>query len=81
MNIVETKHSLKYLDSLLRSSNAGTAAEIATKLGNSESIWDWHVTNVSYVKLEGANHGTCIISYQYYNTWGNPTDRYDEKYD
>ncbi|MDI3525959.1 MAG: hypothetical protein PWR03_142 [Tenuifilum sp.] len=81
MNIIETKHRLEYLDFLLRSGNTGTAAERASKQGNSESIWGWRVTNVSYVKLEGANHGTIIVSYQYYNIWGNPTDKYKELYD
>ncbi|MBP7316146.1 MAG: bacteriocin [Chitinophagaceae bacterium] len=46
-----------------------------------EGGWGWRVTNVGYVKLEGASEGTSIVSYQYYNIWGNPTDRYDEKYD
>ncbi|MEJ5315622.1 MAG: HTH domain-containing protein [Tenuifilum sp.] len=36
MNIIETKHRLEYLDFLLRSGKAGTAAEIASKLGVSE---------------------------------------------
>ena len=81
MNIIETKHRLEYLDFLLRSGNAGTAAERASKQGDSESIWDWHATNVSYLKLEGASEGASTVSYQYYNIWGNPTDKYKELYD
>ena len=36
MNIVESKRLIEYLDFLLRSGNAGTAPEIADKLGVSE---------------------------------------------
>jgi len=36
MNIVESKRLIEYLDFILRSGNAGTAPEIADKLGVSE---------------------------------------------
>ncbi|QKG80057.1 HTH domain-containing protein [Tenuifilum thalassicum] len=36
MNIIESKRLIEYLDFLLRSGNAGTAPEIADKLGVSE---------------------------------------------
>lgn len=36
MNIVETKHLVEFIDFLLRSGKAGTAAEIAEKIGVSE---------------------------------------------
>lgn len=46
-----------------------------------EGGWGWRVINVGYLKPEGADQGSSIIKYQYYNIWGNPTDRYNEKYD
>lgn len=51
------------------------------EMNSIEGGWGWRVTNVGYVKLEGASEGTSIINYQYYNIWGNPTDKYKETYD
>jgi len=46
-----------------------------------EGGWGWRVVNVGYLALEGASEGSSIINFQYYNIWGNATDKYKETYD
>lgn len=46
-----------------------------------EGGWGWRILSVGYSKLEGASEGSTTISYQYYNIWGKPTDKYHNEND
>ena len=51
MNILESKRLIEYLDFLLRSGNAGTAAEIADKLGVSERTVRCYFEQLATIKV------------------------------